>query len=82
MVSRWRTLSAPRRDAIPLQAVESVKALGFKFLPRSSAMLRAPITAETAQELNVNNDIEAEEQSIPGIVKAILTHSTASENQG
>ena len=48
----------------------------------SKTVMMGPITAETAQELNVNNDIEAEEQSIPGIVKAILTHSTASENQG
>ena len=30
-----------------MHAVESVKALGFKVLPRSCAMLRAPMTAET-----------------------------------
>jgi uroporphyrinogen III methyltransferase/synthase len=48
----------------------------------SKTVIMGPITAGTAQELNVNNDIEAEEQSIPGIVKAILTHSTAPENQG
>jgi uroporphyrinogen-III synthase len=41
-----------------------------------------PITAGTAKELNVNNDIEAEEQSIPGIVKAILADGTAHDNQG
>jgi len=33
-----------------------------------------PITAETAKELNVNIDIQAEEQSIAGIVEAITVH--------
>jgi uroporphyrinogen III methyltransferase/synthase len=48
----------------------------------SKIVIIGPITADTAKELNVNNDIEAEEQSIPGIVTAILAHVTASEKQG
>ena len=48
----------------------------------SKTVIIGPITTETAKELNVNNDIEAEEQSIPGIVKAILSYVTASEKQG
>jgi uroporphyrinogen III methyltransferase / synthase len=48
----------------------------------SKTVIIGPITAETAKELNVNNDIESEEQSIPGIVKAILSYVTASEKQG
>ena len=48
----------------------------------SKTVIIGPITADTAKELNVNNDIEAEEQSITGIVKAILAHVTASEKQG
>ena len=48
----------------------------------SKTVMIGPITAGTAKELNVNNDIEAEEQSIPGIVKAILADGTAHDNQG
>lgn len=40
-----------------------------------------PITADTAKELNVNIDIEAEEQSIAGIVKAIQAHVAESPEQ-
>jgi len=40
----------------------------------SKTVLIGPITAETAKELNVNIDIQAEEQSIAGIVEAITAH--------
>ena len=40
----------------------------------SKTVLIGPITAETAKELHVNIDIQAEEQSIAGIVEAITVH--------
>jgi uroporphyrinogen III methyltransferase/synthase len=40
----------------------------------SKTVMMGPITAETAKELNVNIDIQAEEQSIAGIVEAITVH--------
>ncbi len=48
----------------------------------SKTVIIGPITADTAKELNVNNNIEADEQSIPGIVKAILAYVASSEKQG
>ncbi len=48
----------------------------------SQTVIIGPITAETAKELKVNNDIQAEEQSIAGIVKAIVAHASASAQQG
>jgi len=40
----------------------------------SKTVLIGPVTAETAKELKVNIDIQAEEQSIAGIVEAITVH--------
>ncbi|MDA0595806.1 MAG: uroporphyrinogen-III C-methyltransferase [Chloroflexi bacterium] len=48
----------------------------------SKTVIIGPITADTAKELNVNNNIEADQQSIPGIVKAILAYVASSEKQG
>ena len=48
----------------------------------SKTVIIGPVTADTAKELNVNNNIEADEQSIPGIVKAILAYVASSEKQG
>ena len=40
----------------------------------SKTVIIGPITSETARELGVNVDLEAEEQSTDGIVKAITKH--------
>ena len=40
----------------------------------SKTVIIGPITAETARELGVNVDMQAEEQSTDGIVKAITAH--------
>ena len=48
----------------------------------SKTVIIGPITADTAKELNVNNNIEADQQSIPGIVKAILAYVASYEKQG
>ncbi len=48
----------------------------------SKTVIIGPITAETAKELNVNIDFEADEQSIAGIVKALTNHVVASTKQG
>ncbi len=40
----------------------------------SKTVIIGPITAETARELGVNVDLQADEQSTDGIVKAITTH--------
>ena len=47
----------------------------------SKTVIIGPITADTAKELNVNNDIQAEEQSIAGIVKAIQSHVAETPEQ-
>jgi len=47
----------------------------------TKTVMIGPITADTAKELNVNIDIEAEEQSIAGIVKAIQAHVAESPEQ-
>jgi len=46
----------------------------------SKTAIIGPITADTAKELNVNIDIQAEEQSIDGIVKAITAHVSNSSD--
>ncbi|MEE8046836.1 MAG: uroporphyrinogen-III C-methyltransferase [Dehalococcoidia bacterium] len=43
----------------------------------SKTVIIGPITAETAKELGVNIDIESEEQSVAGIVKALTAHVSA-----
>jgi uroporphyrinogen III methyltransferase/synthase len=43
----------------------------------SKTAIIGPITGDTAAELGVNIDIQSEEQSIAGIVKAIMAHVTA-----
>jgi uroporphyrinogen III methyltransferase/synthase len=48
----------------------------------SKTVIIGPITAETAKELNVNIDIQAEEQSIAGIVEAIKNHVVNSSGEG
>ncbi|MDP7090912.1 MAG: uroporphyrinogen-III C-methyltransferase [Dehalococcoidia bacterium] len=48
----------------------------------SKTVIIGPITAETAIELSVNNDIQAEEQSIAGIVKAIKAYVVDHANHG
>ena len=40
----------------------------------SKTVIIGPITTETARELGVNVDLQADEQLTDGIVKAITTH--------
>ena len=46
----------------------------------SKTVMIGPVTAETAKELNVNIDIEADEQSIAGIVAAIKSDVAGSKH--
>ena len=48
----------------------------------SKTVVIGPITADTAKELNVNIDIQAEEQSIAGIVEAITAYVSTESKQG
>jgi uroporphyrinogen III methyltransferase / synthase len=48
----------------------------------SKTVVIGPITADTAKELNVNIDIQAEEQSIAGIVEAITAYVSATLEKG
>lgn len=45
-----------------------------KLINQSKTVIIGPITAETAAEMNVNVDIQADEQSIDGLVKAITSY--------
>tara|TARA_Y100000590_G_scaffold332499_1_gene378038 strand:+ start:132 stop:1142 length:1011 start_codon:yes stop_codon:yes gene_type:complete len=61
-----------------------VKLLGGspELINTSKTVMIGPITAETAEELKVNIDIQAEEQSIAGIVDAILSHVSGADSHG
>ena len=80
--------SAPAPMRITLGVLEQIRRTVGSFPPEhggvlggspdlinaSKTVLIGPITAETAKELKVNIDIQAEEQSIAGIVEAITVH--------
>lgn len=48
----------------------------------SKTVIIGPVTADTAKELNVNIDIQAQEQSITGIVEAITAHISNADKEG